>query len=249
MPNASTLIVVPCYNEETRLPQEAFRIFMASSADFRFLFVDDGSSDKTFEALDSLKKNFKEKVQILRLEKNSGKAEAVRLGFLEGLKSKPNFMAYWDADLATPLDVLPRFLELFHERPDLEMIFGARVKLLGHDIQRRLSRHYLGRVFATCASFVLGLPIYDTQCGAKMFRVTKNLETLFQQPFHSKWIFDVELIARYLKSKKSSRDFDPENCICELPLPVWKDVRGSKVKPGDFFKAFGELVAIYRRYR
>ena len=243
------LIIVPCYNEEARLPAAKYAAFMRGQKDYGFLFVDDGSTDRTFDVLEKLRKENPESCSVLKLEKNSGKAEAVRQGFLKGFASGAGLLAFWDADLATPLETLPLFLDTFERNPVLEMVFGARVKLMGHDIQRQPLRHYLGRIFATFASRVLDLAIYDTQCGAKMFRKTTTLARMFEAPFLSKWIFDVELIARFLKDKRPVRKDQIEALIHELPLPAWYDVAGSKVKPGDFFKAFAELIRIYRAYR
>ena len=127
------------------------------------------------------------------------------------------------------------------------MVFGARVRLLGRAIHRQPLRHYLGRCFATTASTLLRLPIYDTQCGAKLFRVTPELVTVLQDSFQSRWIFDVELLARFMAMHRG----DPvviRDQIYEYPLPEWTDVAGSKVGSLDFFKAFGELYHIYRRY-
>ncbi len=112
-------------------------------------------------------------------------------------------------------------------------------------IVRRASRHYFGRVFATAASTVLALPVYDTQCGAKLLRNTPLCRSLFAQPFGSRWIFDVELLARYLKAKEKAGPLG----VYELPLDEWTDVDGSKVRAKDFARAVGEMVAIHRTYR
>ena len=107
-------------------------------------------------------------------------------------------------------------------------------------------RHYLGRIFATAASTVLRLPVYDTQCGAKIFRIVPATANLFSEPFCTRWVFDVELIARYIRNVGSPGA--AAGRICEFPLMEWRDIAGSKVRPGDFFVAFGDIVRIYWRY-
>lgn len=249
MVSPSVIVVVPCYNEAVRLPREDYASFISQHEAYRFLFVDDGSTDATLQVLEALRQRCPGRMEVLKLEKNGGKAEAVRRGFLKGMESAPEYLAFWDADLATPLAVLPSLMEVFRVRPAMEMVFGSRVKLLGHDIRRRPVRHYLGRVFATFASWVLRLPVYDTQCGAKIFKSGDTLRRMFETPFLSRWIFDVELIARYLQLKRPADSREAENRIYEFALPAWNDVAGSKVKSGDFFKAAGELFRIWQVYR
>ena len=128
------------------------------------------------------------------------------------------------------------------------MIFGSRVRLLGHFVHRRAIRHYLGRCFATAVSIMLGLPIYDTQCGAKLFRITPELKSILATPFQSRWIFDVEIIARFMALHKKDASF-ADDVIYESPLPRWEDVAGSKVGPLDFFTAFYELMKIRRTFQ
>jgi dolichyl-phosphate beta-glucosyltransferase len=128
------------------------------------------------------------------------------------------------------------------------MVFGARVRLLGRSIERRALRHYLGRMFATAASMMLGMSIYDTQCGAKLFRASPAILSLFQEPFLTRWLFDVEILARLLQARRGTRLPRAEDVIYEFPLHEWHDVAGSKVKARDFFKAFFGLAAIYWHY-
>jgi glycosyltransferase involved in cell wall biosynthesis len=234
------VIVVPCYNEARRLPVEAFRSFSLPGGRADFLFVNDGSTDDTQRLLDS------HGFSSLALAGNSGKAEAVRQGLLAALDRRPDFVAFWDADLATPLSELPSFVEVFQARPEIEMVFAARVRLLGRHISRNPARHYFGRVGATLISSSLGLAVYDTQCGAKMFRAGDDVRSLFATPFLSRWIFDVEIIARFVHLR--GRDA-AARAIYELPIMQWHDVKGSKVRSTDFLRALKDLWKIHRAYR
>ncbi|MCA9790575.1 MAG: glycosyltransferase family 2 protein, partial [Candidatus Eremiobacteraeota bacterium] len=175
---------------------------------------------------------------------NLGKAEAVRQGFLTALESQPDFIGYWDADLATPLEVAADFRDFLEAHPSLEMLLGSRVKLLGKAIDRRLSRHYLGRIFATAVSVLMKLPVYDTQCGNKLLRTTPAVVEAMARPFVTNWIFDVEIIARLLRYYRQ-RHLPELELLYEYPVPSWKDVEGSKVRPLDFVRAPLELCKLY----
>jgi dolichyl-phosphate beta-glucosyltransferase len=241
-------IVVPCYNEAARLAVEAFRSFLASDPQTRLLFVDDGSKDGTSAVLQQISFGFEDRSGIMRLDRNRGKAEAVRRGMVQALNAYPTaLVGYWDADLATPLDAVSRLQNVFRERPGVEMVFGSRVKLLGRHIERRAVRHYLGRVFATVVSVMLRLPIYDTQCGAKLFRVSPELREVLSSPFASKWVFDVEILARFLRLYRGDAK-RLERAIYEYPLEEWVDVAGSKVRASHFFTAFIDIAKIKMRY-
>ena len=155
----------------------------------------------------------------------------------------PAFAGYWDADLATPLDAIAEFLTAFDRRPEVDIVIGSRVKLLGRDIHRSPFRHYSGRVFATAASMALGISVYDTQCGAKIFRVTDRTRRVFRDPFMSKWIFDVEILSRYVAEVGTDR---ADERIYELPLARWTGVAGSKLKPWHAVRAIWDLSVIWR---
>jgi dolichyl-phosphate beta-glucosyltransferase len=242
-------IVVPCFNEAGRLDAKAFAAFARADPRVHFVMVNDGSRDATGTVLQDLASRLPGRVTVLSLPVNRGKAEAVRLGMLDAFAGRPDVAGYVDADLATPLSAIPQLVEVFGERPSVEMVFGSRVKLMGRTIVRRPHRHYLGRVFATVVSMVLGLPIYDTQCGAKLFRVTPQVEELFAEPFSSRWIFDVEIVARRMRALRGHPREEMERALFEYPLMEWRDVRGSKLRFSDFVRAIVELAHIGARYR
>ena len=245
--NASCAIVVPCYNEAQRLDVRAFRDFIQSSRQIAFIMVDDGSTDATAELLRDLRAGLEPFVDVVALDQNSGKAEAVRRGILYAIeRHHPVAVGFWDADLATPLNGIFDLLGILERSPSIDWVFGARVNLLGRKIERKASRHYLGRVFATVVSTLLRLPVYDTQCGAKVFRATADLPSILAEPFHSRWVFDVEMIARFVRLHGHASTVRSK--IYEFPLYEWRDIAGSKVRAKDFVRAMAEVFVIYRKY-
>lgn len=241
-----TVLVVPCFNEEKRLRPDVFRAFAKAWPEGGFLLVDDGSSDRTFWMLEGLQAALPGSFEVLRLSRNVGKAEAVRSGIRQAFQSDAEYVGFWDADLATPLETVRLFEEVLRERPAVEMVLGARVRLLGKDIRRNPARHYLGRGFATAVALVLGIEIYDSQCGAKLFRATADVRRVFDEPFTSRWIFDVELLARFIQRKRAAGVTNVEALLYELPLPEWHDQKGSKLRTADFGRALLDLWRIRR---
>lgn len=246
-----TSLVVPCYNEAARLDRDAFLRFLAAApAEFRILFVDDGSTDDTNGVLSELVRSDPARCSLLTLPANSGKGEAVRLGMLAALRDAPLYIGYWDADLATPLESVRDLQRVLDENGDVEVVMGARVQLLGHTIERRAWRHYMGRVCATLVSVILDLPVYDTQCGAKLFRRSPRTAELFGDPYTTRWLFDVEILARMLCLRRRSGVPLPSmrRAVFEYPLPRWRDVHGSKVSLRDITRTVPDLLRVWLRY-
>jgi glycosyltransferase involved in cell wall biosynthesis len=234
-----TVLVIPCFNEAERLPRDSVRELVRDSR-IDLLLVDDGSTDGTGQALASLREESPDRIEVLVMPGNQGKAEAVRQGLRRALV-RADVVGYADADFATPPDEILRLAAAMQD-PRLDAVLGSRIALLGAHIERSPFRHYLGRVFATGAATALGRRVYDTQCGAKFLRVAGPLRSALAQPFRSRWAFDVELLGRMWAA-------DPDCAIVELPLRRWVDVRGSKVRPAAMVRAGLELALIARDLR
>lgn len=249
MAHPSLALVVPCHNEASRLAPQAFLDCAATHASVRFIFVDDGSVDDTATVLARLQQAMPESIRVMRLATRQGKAEAVRVGILEGIRAGVELVGFWDADLSTPLDAIDDFLAVVAKRPDMEVLLGSRVMLMGRDIRRLAWRHYVGRIFATAVSLTLRLPIYDSQCGAKLFRANDAVAAVFAKPFVSQWVFDVEVLARYLDQPVARGTAPRSSRIYELALSVWHHAPGSKLRWRDFTRASYDLYTIHRARR
>jgi glycosyltransferase involved in cell wall biosynthesis len=233
-------IVVPCYDEEHRLDRGKLLAF-ADLPGIELLLVDDGSKDRTRELLEGLQQERPKRIRVLPLDTNGGKGEAVRLGLLRALDGTPGdagapIVGYTDADLSTPPEEMARLVERL-EQAKVSVVVGSRVLLAGRKIERKFMRHALGRVFAGIADKILGVPFYDTQCGAKVFRDVPALRTALADPFTSRWAFDVELLGRLLAEL-------PIEQFLEEPLREWIDAGGSKVNMSGMARTLVDLAKI-----
>jgi dolichyl-phosphate beta-glucosyltransferase len=241
----SICIVIPCFQEGTRLAVAQYLSFVKQHLEVALLFVNDGSTDNTSVVLEQLTMQQPSQMRVLSLPKNVGKGEAVRQGLLAALAWQNfEYLAYFDADLATPLS------EVFLLKDELQkgnylMAFGSRLMRIGSHIERKASRHYFGRLFATAASFVIPLPIYDTQCGAKL--LSNNLvKTICQTPFLSRWLFDLEIFARIIKQYGIEQS---KKLLIEVPLRTWVEQGDSRLKFLHLLKVPYELWRIKQQYR
>ena len=234
-------LIIPCYNEADRLPAGTIDSFARENAAWlRFILVDDGSRDATASLIDGMAKN-NSRIQALHLAVNQGKAEAVRQGMLAGLDEPAELLGFWDADMATPLTEVMHLMDNMR-RGDFEAVLGCRLARLGSQVKRRKARHYLGRVFATTVSSLLYIPLYDSQCGAKIFR-RYLAQKVFARPFISRWLFDVEIFRRIVRLYGREKTM---RTVYECPLYQWEDVGGSKLTLFKMLQTPFELWKIFR---
>jgi glycosyltransferase involved in cell wall biosynthesis len=236
-------IVIPCYNEETRLPGDDLVDFVQENPWATVALVNDGSTDHTLDVLRGLAQQVPGRIFVHDLESNVGKAEAVRRGILESLAQPYEFVAYLDADFSTLPETLGAMFRWV--QPQHRFILGSRVLRAGAIIERSAKRHYLGRIFATAASVALNLRLYDTQCGAKIIG-RELVEPLFSEPFSSRWLFDLELLMR-LRRLRGEEAF--RSMVIEVPLERWVDAGNSRIRLRDLLRVPYELLRIRWQYR
>lgn len=251
-------LVVPCYNEAARFDAEGMAALAKllnqrgdpssppgtarRGEDVTLLFVNDGSTDETPSQLRSFCDRADVEAELLSYDRNRGKAEAVRCGMRHALAAGAGIVGYADADLATSPEDVQRLLSAL-ERGGYSVVLGSRVQLLGYSIERSAFRHYVGRVFGTLASMILGIRIYDTQCGAKFFRHSAALDRALAEPYVSRWCFDIELLGRLLIGAPGAPAVLLDE-VRELPLKRWRDVPGSNLSLRDAHRVAWELTRV-----
>ncbi|MGY5353284.1 glycosyltransferase [Wenyingzhuangia sp. IMCC45467] len=238
------IIVIPSYNESKSLREKKFLSFLKNKENVAICFVNDGSTDGTLEILRGFEKKSNQQITVFDCGKNQGKAGATKMG-MNYCADNFNFhkIAYLDADLATPLGECYRISRKLSGK--LTFVFGSRIKKLGSRIERSSFRFFTGRIIATFISNILKLGVYDTQCGIKVFNKELSI-VVFNKPFISKWLFDVEIFFRIIHF------YSREVAIVkmkEIPLRKWVDKGDSKVKMTYFFKLWLDLLKINKAYK
>jgi glycosyltransferase involved in cell wall biosynthesis len=239
------VIIIPCFNEAERITVSKFVSFLQEQPSVMIVFANDGSTDKTAEILNEIRNIDPGRVFIHNLEKNKGKAEAIREGvmFCISKNLRPERIAYLDADGSTSLEECCSISQNVNNI--IVFAFGSRILKIDNNITRKFYRHLVGRVLATLISAQLRIHVYDTQCGCKVFDA-ELAEKLFQEQFISKWLFDVEIFHRLIRIHGTEKMKD----ICmEIPLKNWIDTADSRVRFSYFFRIWIDLLMIKRRYR
>jgi len=238
-------VAIPCFNEGSRLPVQIFLDFATQHRDFVFCFVNDGSKDNTSELLHCMAAACPHRIAVIDRRENKGKGESIREGINYLMTHyEISYVGFLDADLATPLSEM-RAMAAIIAQNNYSMVCGSRIKRMGATVERRAVRHIIGRFFATLISWSLQLPFYDTQCGAKLFLTKDVREGIFEQPFISRWLVDVEIIKRLQQKFGYQYSFGR---IYEHPLSEWYEVGASKINLSDMFKIPLDLLKIHLFY-
>ena len=180
-------VVIPAYNESARIGATLRALAsVTADRDVEVIVVDDGSTDDTAVLAEELL-GPSNRSRVLRQERNRGKGAAVRAGVMD---ARGDAILYMDADLATDLEALPRFLD---ELRVADVVVGSRSVVGAVVEQGTWDRALMGRAFNALARASTRVPIHDTQCGFKAFRSTaaRNLFTLARS---DKFAFDVEIL-------------------------------------------------------
>ncbi len=213
-------IVIPAYNEEDRIVRTlegTFEYLDSQSYDSEVIVVNDGSSDRTADAVREFASRTSGRLRLIENPGNKGKGYAVRNGMLQACGE---IVLFYDADLATPTSEIAKVVTPIKE-DRYDVVFGSRAidrSLIG--THQSVIRENIGRAGNWIQYLLTGLNFKDTQCGFKAFR-REAAQTVFLLQQIDGFGFDPEIL--FIAKKQGWR-------LLETPVK-WNHVEGSKVNP------------------
>lgn len=164
-------VVIPVYNEEESLPELErwlVKVCTGSNLSYEIIFVDDGSSDSSWNIIRELSDNNKA-VRGIRFRRNYGKAAALHSGFAE---AAGDVVITMDSDLQDSPDEIPALVRMIKE-DNYDLVSGWKKKRYDPFIKRCTSR-----VYNRTARMFSGIKLHDFNCGLKAYRneVVKGIE-------------------------------------------------------------------------
>ena len=235
--NPSLSIIIPAFNEQSRLPEtlRAISAYLEESkwASTEIIVVDDGSTDQTVKVAESCSSQHA-RIQVLENPGNKGKGYSIRRGMLS---ASGDWRLFTDADLSTPIEELNQLYQRAQDGADI--VIGSRAAnrdLIA--VRQPLAREIAGKMFNLAMRHVTGLELLDTQCGFKLFR-GETVDSIFSKQVIDGFGFDAEtlFIARLLNLQ-----------IAEVPVR-WSNAEGSKVGILNGFQPFVDLFRIRKTHR
>ncbi len=228
-------IIIPAYNEESRLPHtlpDVVEFVQAQDYGVEVLVVDDGSADRT----PAIVKEFSTKYPYIQLLQpgHGGKGHAIKAGMLQ---CKGEYAFLCDADLAMPITELPKFLP--PQKNGYQVAIGSREGEGAVRYNEPAYRHLMGRVFNLLVKIMAVPGFEDTQCGFKCFH-RAVIDDLFSKQTIKGFSFDVEVL--YIAQKRNYK-------IVEVPIH-WYYQTESKVHPiKDTIRMVRDMLAVRRNDR
>ncbi|MDW8096491.1 MAG: glycosyltransferase family 2 protein [Aquificaceae bacterium] len=164
-------VVIPAYNEEGNIPilySKLKEALQKLGKDYEVIFVDDGSTDATWEKLLEISKK-DESVKLIRFRKNYGQTAAMYAGFQHACG---NVIVTLDADLQNDPEDIPKLIQKLEEGYDI--VSGWRVNRKDAFLSRRLPSIIANKLI----SMITGVNLHDYGCTLKAYRseVVKKLE-------------------------------------------------------------------------
>lgn len=222
-------VVIPAFNEATRLPRSLARIteyLERAGQAYELLVVDDGSTDGTAERA---REAITGPLTVLRSAINRGKGHAVRRGMLA---ARGTWRLMTDADLSTPIEEVERLLEAAKRGADV-VIASRALPGANIEVHQPWYRENMGRAFNLMVRILAVPGIHDTQCGFKLFSA-RAAQTCFGPARLDGFSFDVE--ALYLAIRHGLR-------VVEVPV-TWRNDAATRVGAWRGFLAFLDLARI-----
>ena len=196
----SLSIIFPVFNEELRL-KSSFNhilIFLKKKQYFKIeiIFVDDGSSDKSFFLIENFINIFKKhktpnkvKIKVIKSKKNLGKGYALKLGVLN---AKHDWILTSDTDMSVSLFQITNWLKKKFINKKYNVYFGSRT----HEksvVKRNFFRKILGAIMRYLISIILKIKMKDTQCGYKLYK-KQIAKLVFFKLKNYGFIHDLEIV-------------------------------------------------------
>lgn len=183
-------LVFPAYNESRRLPPtlETVKAWIRTQPyEIEVVIVDDGSSDGTADIARRSLEGFRHNVIVH--PRNRGKGAGLRTGMIA---AEGEFVLFSDADLSTPIDEAPRFLEV-HDT-GVPVVIGTRKNGQAQvTVRQNPLRERMGRVFTWLSNVMLCPGVTDFTCGFKSFRRDAS-QAIFSRVFEDGWAYDSEVL-------------------------------------------------------
>ncbi len=231
MRNQSLSIIVPVFNEESRIEKaisELEKYLSGQNFSSQVIFVDDGSNDKTLKKIKELKPKLY--FEVISYKPNRGKGYAIKQGVAN---ARADYLLFCDVDMSTPLNEFNKFLPFIRKK--IPVIIGTR-KAAGAKIIKRQPylRQKMGEVFTMLSNILLRSSVSDFTCGFKCFS-RRAAEKIFSLSTINRWSYDSEIL--FLANKLGFK-------IIEVPV-VWKNDSRTKVNlTKDIIQSFTDLLRI-----